>query len=449
MSGQRIGYPPSDLSLAGADARYLKLDASNDPLTGQLDIQYAYPAFRVRNTDFSQYSGAGFFLTNTASSMGNQAGVTHYMGINDAAATQGFYAIDKTNVAGGGTGHLMLFDYNANINYFYTTLSMSTNKITDVTSVNFPAVSAPAYSSGQLYFDSAEDALTFHSADANVSLNIGQEQWIKVTNSTGSSIANGVPVYISGATSGVSNITLAINTTQVGSQGIGLTTETIANGASGYVAISGKVRDINTSGFTAGATVYVGATAGSLTSTIPVNPAFISRVGTVLTSNATTGIIMVSPQAAPVFTAQAATGDLGTALSNIGARVAGTNYNLSTSGTISFTGTSAISNVQAVNLKLNVMTRTGTSFAPALTVANINMIDATAGAYLVTLPTTTTTGYWFTFKKIDATANVVTIKAGAAGTIDASNTYLLSTQYKYVTVYSTSTSDGWVITGNN
>jgi hypothetical protein len=77
------------------------------------------------------------------------------------------------------------------------------------------------------------------------------------------------------------------------------------------------------------------------------------------------------------------------------------------------------------------------------------MIDATAGAYLVTLPTTTTTGYWFTFKKIDATANVVTIKAGAAGTIDASNTYLLSTQYKYVTVYSTSTSDGWVITGNN
>lgn len=88
-----------------------------------LDILGSFPGFKVRNTSTAQFSGAGFFLSNTASTMGNEAGVTFYAGINDVSATKGFFSIDKTNVAGGGTGHLVLFDLDANT----TTLSNLTS----------------------------------------------------------------------------------------------------------------------------------------------------------------------------------------------------------------------------------------------------------------------------------------------------------------------------------
>jgi len=204
----------------------------------------------------------------------------------------------------------------------------------------FTAISTPSYSAGKLYYDSTEDELSFMNADANVNLQLGAETRVKVNNATGSTIANGVPVYISGQTTGVPNITPAINTTSAGSQVYGLTTESIANGASGYVTVQGKVRDVNTAAFTAGAIVYVGATPGSLTSTIPANPAFIARVGIVLTSNATTGIIYMMPQPPAAFTTQGATVDLGTVLSNAGLRTAGTAYPITTSGVVTLSGAS-------------------------------------------------------------------------------------------------------------
>lgn len=108
------------ISTATQTALNTKVAKAGDVMSGELDIVYDYPTFKVKNSSTAQYSGAGFFLINNATSMANQAGVTHYMGINDVAATQGFYAIDKTNVAGGGTGHLLLFDFNADSLTFYT-----------------------------------------------------------------------------------------------------------------------------------------------------------------------------------------------------------------------------------------------------------------------------------------------------------------------------------------
>lgn len=107
-------------SQATLDARYVNV--TGDTMTGQLNIEYQYPAFRVINDSFAQYAGAGFYLLNNVASMGNQAGATFYMGINDAAATQGYFAFDKTNVAGGGTGHLLLFDYQSDAATFYPKL---------------------------------------------------------------------------------------------------------------------------------------------------------------------------------------------------------------------------------------------------------------------------------------------------------------------------------------
>lgn len=140
--------------------------------------------------------------------------------------------------------------------------------------------------------------------------------------------------------------------------------------------------------------------------------------------------------ATPVVQQSAAT-ELGTSLSNLGLRASGA-YSLSTSGNVAFTGNVRLANANVTTTA--TLTTSSTTF---------QLANATSAAFTITLPTTTTAGYTFTIKKIDASANAITVKAGAAGTIDAANTYVLSAQYKYVTLISTTTSDGWYVVGNN
>lgn len=74
--------------------------------------------------------------------------------------------------------------------------------------------------------------------------------------------------------------------------------------------------------------------------------------------------------------------------------------------------------------------------------------DATSATFTITLPTAVgIAGRIYTLKKIDVSANAVTVGTTSAQTIDGSTTYTLATQYKYVRVQS----DGanWIVIGNN
>jgi len=63
--------------------------------------------------------------------------------------------------------------------------------------------------------------------------------------------------------------------------------------------------------------------------------------------------------------------------------------------------------------------------------------DATAAAFSITLPTAVgITGRQYTFKKIDASANAVTIDGAGTETIDGAATYGLSAQRKYISIVS-------------
>lgn len=76
------------------------------------------------------------------------------------------------------------------------------------------------------------------------------------------------------------------------------------------------------------------------------------------------------------------------------------------------------------------------------------LADATGGAFTVTLPVAETVkGLVLTVKKIDAGANAVTVDGDGSETIDGATTYALSSQYKFVTVYSDGV-EWWVISNN-
>lgn len=74
--------------------------------------------------------------------------------------------------------------------------------------------------------------------------------------------------------------------------------------------------------------------------------------------------------------------------------------------------------------------------------------DATSGDITITLPLAAdVTGRAFTIKKVDSSANIVTVDANGAETIDGTTTFDLAFQYDYVKLLSDGTE--WFIISNN
>lgn len=164
----------------------------------------------------------------------------------------------------------------------------------DFNSVNFDLTPTDTDAIGRLVWNDTDGTLSLGLKGGNSVLQIGQETMIRCVNKTGSTIANGSVVRITGSQGNrvtivkaqADNRTNAANT-------VGLATEDIANNAEGFVTALGAVRNIDTSAFTEGDTVYLSSSvAGGLTTTAP---SVSVRVGVVERAHATLGRIFVHP----------------------------------------------------------------------------------------------------------------------------------------------------------
>ena len=119
-----------------------------------------------------------------------------------------------------------------------------------------------------------------------------------ITNADSVTINRGQPVYAFGATGDRMTVKLANNTTEAtSSKTVGLVfSSSIGPNQKGYIITQGVVDGINTGMFTAGDTLYVGNTAGSLTNTLPLAPNHLTRIGIVERANAGNGQIYVFVQ---------------------------------------------------------------------------------------------------------------------------------------------------------
>ena len=154
---------------------------------------------------------------------------------------------------------------------------------------------APSYAEGRVWYDSTEKALAFYNDSSSLAVHLAQDLIVKVINNTGSTIANGSPVYITGTSSGQTypNIALARADVAATSSVIGLTNGAIANGAIGYVSAQGIIDNVNTGTFTVGQVLYLSPySAGQLMNTIPPTGITV-QVGIVTFVNSSTGHIYV------------------------------------------------------------------------------------------------------------------------------------------------------------
>lgn len=119
-----------------------------------------------------------------------------------------------------------------------------------------------------------------------------------VTNADSVTINKGQPVYAFGAAGNRMSVKLASNTGDATSaQTVGLVFSTsIAAGQKGFIITQGVISGINTGSYSAGNTLYLGATAGTLTATKPYAPNHLVYIGTVERANAGNGQIYVKPQ---------------------------------------------------------------------------------------------------------------------------------------------------------
>jgi hypothetical protein len=179
------------------------------------------------------------------------------------------------------------------------------NSIIDIDYLDFDTAAAHTVTEGELAWNDADGTLDLGLKGGNVTLQIGQEQVVRVVNKTATNVnlleANYQVVRITGAQGQRLKVDLALATTNaLSAQTIGVVTETINDNQEGFVTVSGLVRGINTTGSLQGETwadgdiIYLSpTTAGNITNVKPIAPNHLIVIGYVVSAHITQGSIYV------------------------------------------------------------------------------------------------------------------------------------------------------------
>lgn len=178
------------------------------------------------------------------------------------------------------------------------TLNMTGHPITDLGYIDFDTTASPGDGSeGRTKWNAMEHTLDLTTGLGPV-LQVGQESFVLVYNGTGSTIYNGTAVYPMGAVAGRPSIHEASANTHVTFGGVVLvTTMDIPTGTVGIVSKDGKVRGIDTSGFSLGDRVYLSkdgeGIVNNLTNVRPSFPSYAIQIGGVTVEDGSDGVIQL------------------------------------------------------------------------------------------------------------------------------------------------------------
>ena len=153
---------------------------------------------------------------------------------------------------------------------------------------------------GQMMWNNGEETLDIQLN--GFALHVGEHVVYHVKNSTGSTIAKGVPVMLAG-TDGNSGKLLVQpwNGTGPSTYFMGLAAEELSNGEEGFVIAFGKLRGIQTNGgnygesWVNGEIIYASTTTGYLTKTQPAAPNPHIQVLAVVSAHASNGTLFIRP----------------------------------------------------------------------------------------------------------------------------------------------------------
>lgn len=151
-------------------------------------------------------------------------------------------------------------------------------------SVQLNTAITPVVGVGKLQWDTTWGGPQIGMIGGNVNLQIGQETLIYVYNGTGATITERQMVYVDGSQGQRLKVALAVASSDSTSAAIlGMATENIANGQSGFVTTQGMVNNISTTGFADGDVVWLSPTTpGGITNVKPTAPNHLVMCGYVV-----------------------------------------------------------------------------------------------------------------------------------------------------------------------
>ena len=416
---------------------------------GALSYQGTWNASTNTPTLTSSVGTKGYYYVVNVAGSTNLNGITDWV-VGDWAVFNGsvWQKVDNTDAVTSVNG------YTGTVNLTYTdvgafpaTSTTGTGNVVLATGAtqanptisnyeNFTPTTAPSYLEGRVWYDSTEKALAFYNDSSALAVHVSQDLIVKVINNTGSTIANGSPVYITGTSSGQTypNVALARADVAATASVIGLTNGAIANGATGYVSSQGTIDNVNTSTFTVGQVLYLSPySAGQLMNTIPPTGITV-QVGVATYIDSSAGHIYVKQTTPLAVPASIITGTLGVDHGGTGATTL-TGY-VKGSGTSAMTASATVpttdlsgtvTNAQLANSAITI-NGTSTSLGGSISVGTVTSVTGTAPvvssggntpAISMAAANATTNGYltstdWNTFN--GKGSGSVTSVAASAGT---------------------------------
>jgi hypothetical protein len=148
---------------------------------------------------------------------------------------------------------------------------------------------------GEISWDDGNGTASMVLKGGNTTLAIGEQEYVRVYNDSGTTLTKGQVVYISGAQGNRVAVKLAQADSELTSRGtLGFASETITAGAEGFIIHSGPLYKLNTDGLTQGQPLYLSATTpGAYTTTAPTSPNHLVILGWVERVSTTVGSIFV------------------------------------------------------------------------------------------------------------------------------------------------------------
>ena len=178
------------------------------------------------------------------------------MTITDTAYAAGSRVLDITSVVAGGyiradvDGNFAISGY-----------------------MDFKPLASIPWAEGRMGYSSVRQGFVVYNAEADISGNLMEEEWVPVWNDTGVQIDDGTPLYVTGTNAGLPTVAPAIAD---GQRVIGLSTHNIGDDSRGYATRSGGLSGPNYSAFSNGDTTYLSPVTPGLV--INVEPSWPNKV---------------------------------------------------------------------------------------------------------------------------------------------------------------------------
>jgi Cu/Ag efflux protein CusF len=154
-----------------------------------------------------------------------------------------------------------------------------------------PLTTPPTRADGRLFYNQTNRSLDFFPPGTEVTHNIGHELLGTVPNNSGVDILNGEVFTLTPAGS-VEKAIASDGTSAIGVGG--MATELIEDGTTGLGTVIGSVGGLNTIAWPVNTVLYLSDTvAGGLTDTPPESPSYVVRIGIVIYSHVSDGMIYV------------------------------------------------------------------------------------------------------------------------------------------------------------